>query len=81
MTANRDKLTSDVSQAGLQVQEAKDGLAAAQKELATAQFERDRVISERSQAEQAVRKLAADRDGATSAVEALQRKQADAQAQ
>lgn len=51
------------------MQQAEDGLAAAQEERATAQSER--VISERSQAEQAVQKLTSERDGTTSAVEAL----------
>ncbi|MCJ2076321.1 hypothetical protein MKK68_11730 [Methylobacterium sp. E-016] len=63
------------------MQQAKDALASTQADLATAKSERDRVISERGQAEQAVLKLTADRDGASSAAEALLKRQADTQAQ
>ena len=41
--------------------------------------QRDRVVSERGQAEQALQKLSADRDAGTAAVEALHKRQTDAQ--
>lgn len=54
-------------------------MANVQKELAEAQAQRDRVVSERGQAEQALQKLSADRDAGTAALDALRKRQADAQ--
>jgi ABC-type nitrate/sulfonate/bicarbonate transport system substrate-binding protein len=61
------------------LQQARDALANVRKELAETQAQRDRVVSERGQAEQTLQKLSADRDAGTAAVEALRKRQTDAQ--
>ena len=81
LNANREKLGTEVAQVEQNLQQAKDSLATTRKDFANAQSERDRVITERTQAEQTVQKLSVDRESAMGATEALQKRQADAQAQ
>ncbi|MCJ2023656.1 chromosome partitioning protein ParA [Methylobacterium sp. J-067] len=81
LTANREKLAAGNEQMTQQATQARETLDGTQKDLATAQAERDRVTAERGQAEKSVLKLTSDRDAAAAALEALQKQQADAQGQ
>jgi len=71
----------DRTQANRDAQQARDTLANVRKELAETQAQRDRVVSERGQAEQALQTLSADRDAGTAALDDLRKRQTDAQGQ
>ena len=81
LNAEKDRLTVEIAEVGQKMPQAQDGLASTQNDLASARSDRDLVTSEPGQAEQNVPKLAADREGAASASEAIQKRQAEAQIQ